>query len=191
MGLLNRGFFIGVLVGVAIGASAILGGLAIYRATESPPIIVGPAVGSLRTPAFPADPTPDMDWRLRRLDGGELTLADFREDVLFINNWATWCGPCVREMPTIENLAERFRGADLAFVIVSDEPLDKVRAFVDRQGWRLPIYVTDARPAFLQTRRLPSTFVLDHSRQTIFSHVGGARWDSEAAVDYFDKLLRG
>lgn len=58
--------------------------------------------------------------------GGEQSLSDYGGKIVVVNFWATWCGPCVREMPTLARLQEKFTGEDFAMVIVSQ----------DRGGWR-------------------------------------------------------
>ena len=59
--------------------------------------------------------------------------------MLFVNNRVTWSGPCVREMPASEELVSHYEGEDVAFVIVSDESLEKVQNFVEEKGWNLPV----------------------------------------------------
>ena len=140
----------------------------------------------------PATPiAPDLTWQLERLGGQRTSLADFREEVLFINNWATWCAPCIAEMPTIERLAQRFQDASVAFIVVSDESSDTVSPFVQEHRWQLPVYVTEARPESFQTEAIPSTFILDGARQVAFSHMGIADWDDGTADDLLQDLLDG
>ena len=132
---------------------------------------------------------PDLAWPLERLGGATTNLADFQEKVLFVRNWATWCGPCVREMPAMEKLAARFEGRSVAFIVVSSEAVDTVSSFVAERNWQLPIYVAKARPAPFQTPAIPSTFILDSARRVVFSHMGTADWDDETTDDYLHQLL--
>ena len=117
-------------------------------------------------------------------------MAEFSEDVLFVNLWATWCAPCIAEMPHIEELARRFADARVAFLIVSDEDPDTVAPFVEEQGWQLPIYTAQAVPAMLQTNVLPATYILDDMREMVFKHIGVARWDDRTTVEFIENLLR-
>ena len=94
-------------------------------------------------------------------------------------------------MPAIEELVDHYAGQDVAFVIVSDESLEKVQDFVEDKGWELPVYVTEKRPPMFQTAAIPSTFILDHDRRIVYTHVGSAAWDDEAATDFIDRLLAG
>ena len=144
----------------------------------------------LAAPPFPSFAHPGSTWPLRRLDGREADLADFQQPVVFVNRWATWCAPCVVEMPHIEKLADRFDGEDVAFVIVSDENPDTVAAFVDEQGWSLPIYTASNAPAPFESDVLPATFVLDEARRVAFKHIGSARWDDKTSIHFIENLLR-
>ena len=147
------------------------------------------APGELRALTFPDRVAPVLGWRLRGLDGTERDLAEFRERVLFVNLWATWCAPCIAEMPHIEQLADRLSD-DVAFLIVSEEAPDEVAPFVAEQGWRLPVYTVDAVPPLFQTGVIPATYVLDEMREMVFKHIGSARWDDDGATAFIENLLR-
>ena len=148
------------------------------------------ALQDLKAPAFPDVVASAVDWRLRAADGTEADMAGFSEDVLFVNLWATWCAPCIAEMPHIEELASRFADAQVAFLIVSEEDPDTVTPFVEEQGWQLPIYTTQTIPAMFQTEVLRATYVLDEMREMVFKHVGIARWDDQTTVEFIENLLR-
>ena len=148
------------------------------------------AAHDLDVPPFPALADSGPTWPLQSLDGHEVDLADFQQQVVFVNRWATWCAPCVVEMPHIEKLADRFDGEDVAFVIVSDENPDTVAAFVDEQGWSLPIYTASNAPAPFESDVLPATFVLDEARRVAFKHIGSARWDDKTSINFIENLLR-
>ena len=84
-----------------------------------------------------ADPA-SFDWTLRDLKDQPATFAKFKGKPVFLNIWATWCGPCVREMPSIARLADepRLKGKGIAFVCVSvDNSTEAVRQFVEGRSW--------------------------------------------------------
>ncbi len=192
MSFFNKSFYVGMLAGAAaLAVVGIAGLLLIGVAIQN---LVGAASGSmaanLRPPPFPADPDTAMTWRLRDLDGNETDLADIPERVVFVNRWATWCAPCVVEMPSIENLVRQLAEEDIAFLVVSNEPVETVAPFVEDKGWRVPIYTAERVPPVFQSAGIPTTFVLDETRRVVFSHVGGALWDAPASIEYFEGLLR-
>ena len=190
MRFLNRFFFVGVVAGMVLSAALAIGVSAIVVAVMGSDLVQGarPAA-DFRAPQFPAEIAPDLKWPMQTLDGEDVDLAGIEERVVFVNNWATWCGPCVREMPTIEALAERFETDDVAFVIVSDESLETVKTYVEEAGWELPIYVAEKRPPAFQTSGIPSTFIFDDARRLVFSHVGAASWDDASSIEFITKLL--
>lgn len=191
MRFLNRFFFVGMLAGAILAVGLPLLGLGIFglflaSGSGNPQ----PEVG-LRPLAFPSEVAPALSWQVRGMDGRIADVAELDHTVLFVNNWATWCGPCIREMPAIEELVGHYDGQDVAFVIVSDESLEKVQGFVEDKGWELPVYVTKERPPMFQTRVIPSTFILDDDRRIVHTHIGSAAWGDDSATDFIDKLLTG
>ena len=176
-----------VLAGIAMVSGATL----IYLSQRTQPTSAAKPTLADAAALAPASAViePDLAWQLDRLNGATTELADFSEKVLFVNNWATWCAPCVREMPAIERLAKRFEGRSVAFIAVSNEPVDKVFPFVQEQNWQLPIYTTKVRPAPFQTDAIPSTFILDGTRRIVLRHMGMADWDDGATDEYLHELL--
>ena len=195
MSFFNKSFYVGMLAGAATLVVVGIAGLVLLLGVLIQNLAFGvfpgsiAAVGGLLPPPFPDSDTP-MAWQLRDLDGNETDLADIPEKVVFVNRWATWCGPCIMEMPSIESLVRELGGEDIAFLIVSDEPVETVMPFVEDKGWRVPIYTAERVPPVFQSTGIPSTFVLDETRRVVFAHVGSARWDAPASIEYFEGLLR-
>ena len=75
----------------------------------------------------------DYSWRIRPLEGEETTLESFRGEVLFINLWASWCTPCVRELGSIERLQNRVADSDIRFLVVAADLLPF--ALLDTKQW--------------------------------------------------------
>lgn len=194
MSFFNKNFYVGMLAGAAVlVVVGIAGLLLIAVAIQNIAISASPgaiAAGGLGPPPFPASADAAMTWRLQDLDGNEIDLADIPEKVVFVNRWATWCGPCIKEMPSIENLAWELIEEDIAFLIVSNEPVETVAPFVEDKGWRVPIYTAERVPAVFQSAAIPTTFVLDETRRVVFAHIGSALWDDPSSIEYFEGLLR-
>jgi thiol-disulfide isomerase/thioredoxin len=120
--------------------------------------------------------------RLRTLESEVVSASTFRGQTLFLNFWATWCAPCVAELPSIERLMSRLEGANVAFACVTTEPLEKVKAFASRKPWRIPIFVlADDAPPIFETRSIPATFIIKDG-DIISQHIGAARWDTDEVV---------
>lgn len=182
-----RNFAFGALAGIVLGAAI---GAVVAMTVGERAFVRTAATDELKAPEFPDHVDPVLAWRLRGSDGHEVDLADFRERVLFVNLWATWCAPCIAEMPHIEELASRFHNDAVAFLIVSEEAPEDVAPFVAEQGWQLPVYTVESVPPLFQTGVIPATYVLDEMREMVFKHIGSARWDDDGTVAFIENLLR-
>lgn len=133
----------------------------------------------------------DFDWRIRPLDGASTTLESFRGRVLFINLWASWCKPCVREMASIEGLRGRVADTDVEFLVVAAEGERPVRRFLRRYSYDLPIYLEEQRipPAF-GLIGLPTTWVVDREGRVVLLRHGEAVWDTDEVEAFLRSLDR-
>lgn len=129
----------------------------------------------------------DWDWPLRDLSDKTINFQDYQGSVLFVNTWATWCPPCRAEMPSIERLYQKM-GKQVGFLLVSQEDISSLQAFVQQHGYEMPVYSSAyAPPALLQSNRIPATFIIDKNGRVIYKHLSAARWDS----DKVEQLLTG
>ncbi len=125
--------------------------------------------------------------------GGETELAALRGKVVVVNFWATWCPPCVSEMPSLERLHRTLGPAGLAVLAVStDEDAAELERFVAEQALTLPVLRDPggrvAADAF-RTTGYPETFVIDRAGVLLEHTVGPAEWDTPQALAYFRGLL--
>lgn len=130
---------------------------------------------------------------LESLAGGVVKLEQFRSRYVVLNFWATWCPPCVAEMPSMQELRQRYGDGRLEVVAISLDtgPPDKVAEFVSRLGLTFPVLLD---PHGVTSRRygvkdLPSTFILNPEGQVIAAAKGERDWYSDKAVSYVDELL--
>ncbi|NVL90148.1 MAG: TlpA family protein disulfide reductase [Desulfobacterales bacterium] len=129
-------------------------------------------------------------WSIRTLEGKEVPFSQFKGKVVFLNFWATWCPPCVAEMPSIQNLYDSLKDDDIAFVLIADENKRTVRNFMKKNRFTFPVYVQGKNlPDLFNTRRIPATYILDRKGIVVFNHVGSAKWDDEACLRFFRSLM--
>jgi len=129
-------------------------------------------------------------WPLRTLDGKEVRLSEFKGKVLFVNLWATWCGSCIAEMPSLQRLYDSLKDEPIAFLMITNESAKTVRRFVNSEGFTAPVYLTGGRiPSVFQTGFIPATFILDGEGRIRFRHIGMARWDDESNVQFLRGLM--
>lgn len=128
-------------------------------------------------------------WAVTGLDGKDVATKDLRGKVVFINRWATWCPPCVAEMASIQALHESLKDTDIVFLTVSAEKADKVKEFVKRKGWTLPIYVaTEGVPPALRSEYIPATFVVDSAGNIVYRIQHAMDWDTDAARKFLKSI---
>ena len=120
---------------------------------------------------------------LRTPSGDVMQYSEFRGRVLFVNFWATWCAPCVKEMPTIAALAEAMKDTEVAFLLISiDEELRDFKRFVKDQGLEHLAYLRDWEPgtSSFEGGMVPATFVVDKRGRIVYRHHGAANWNTES-----------
>lgn len=145
--------------------------------------ILGGTDANLSTDADPAT----LQWNLTNLNGEQITLGELNDRQVFVNFWATWCPPCKAEMPSIISLIEQV-GDDTNFVLVTSEDPERVKSFLKKQGWDLPVYFSSTpAPSQLSAQSLPTTYVINASGQIIHRSEGMRDWGSDGAVE----LVRG
>lgn len=141
-----------------------------------------------------ATPRPVPEITFENGDGEPMTLADFRDKVVVLNLWATWCPPCRREMPTLDRLqaklgSERFEVAALS--VDRDGPSIVRQFFSEEEVEHLALYIdTSARVLpRLDIHGIPTTLVLDAKGREIARLIGEADWATPAMLDYFRGLI--
>jgi thiol-disulfide isomerase/thioredoxin len=132
----------------------------------------------------------------RDAEGKELTLADFRGRVLVVNFWATWCAPCVEEMPALDRLHASLgsEGIEVAAISVDRGGLRQVAPFFEVNGLKhLPVYLdpSGASMRAFAVRGLPTTIAIDRQGRDAGRLEGAAHWDSDQAKRLLRALARG
>jgi len=141
-----------------------------------------------------ASPRPIAALEFEDGQGRKRTLADFRGKVVLLNLWATWCGPCRKEMPTLDRLQSRLGGADFEVVALSIDRGGQavIKSFFDEIGvQRLAIYVDATAEAGTKLGILgvPTTLLLDGAGREISRVTGPAEWDSPEVIDTIRRYL--
>jgi len=150
-----------------------------------------PVAGSAAASPDSSTESVDLSGVLLTLDGKEVSLADNKGKVLFLNFWATWCGPCRAEMPSMAGLYALLKEDGLSMVAVTEEPRELVTRYLEHHPYPFPIVIdpTGELTRRLRVIALPTTFVLDEDRRVIYSHMGPADWDTPSVVDLFREAL--
>ncbi len=117
------------------------------------------------------------DIRFTGTDGREIKLSDLQGKIVFINFWATWCPPCIAEMPSVNALYEQFKdNSQIVFLTVdADAKPDKAQQFLDKNNYTLPLFtIASSIPASVYSGTLPTTVIIDKKGVVVFKHTGVA-----------------
>ena len=109
------------------------------------------------------------DFTLTDLKGKTWTLKDLRGKVVLVNFWATWCPPCRKEMPDLDDLYHHFKKKDFVVLAISDEDVAKVKPFIAQQGISYPILLDPGRKVndLFQIQGIPKSFVYDRDGKLV------------------------
>ncbi len=131
---------------------------------------------------------------LQTLDGHEVTLDDFRGNYLLVNFWATWCGPCKVEMPSLELLYRKFKERNLKVIAVSNDifGVQVVEPYIQAQNFTFTVGLDPQLKVSNQfgVISLPTTFLIDPQGQIIGVLNGAENWSDPKTLLYFDRLLQ-
>jgi thiol-disulfide isomerase/thioredoxin len=127
---------------------------------------------------------------LAQLDGTTLDIAQFKGRIVIVNFWATWCGPCVAEMPSLQALAKRLGDKAVVIGVNYHESPEKVRAFQARYGIQFALLRDPWHQASSDwgVQSLPSTFIVDSQGQLRLTAVGEVDWLSPAVAKRLNAL---
>ena len=139
-------------------------------------------------------PFPAPAFTAARLEGGEASLVSYRGQVVLLNFWATWCPPCIEEMPSMDSLYRHFKPRGFIVVAISSdaEGADIVRGFIDRLGVSFPVLLDpDSTIANRYgARNLPMTVLIDPQGRVDGAAQGARDWASREAFAAIDERLR-
>lgn len=187
MGLINKKFLGGLAVGFVIFPVLFI----IVAAIFVKAFTAGGTLGALSPPDLPHEQTVSLDWNLTSLDGEQVNLAKASQGRLaFINFWATWCPPCVAEMPNIERLHDAFKDR-VFFACISTEEPKVLQEFAAAKGLHMPLYkLYGDRPPDLKSSGVPVTFIISPEGKVLLKHAGAADWSHDSVVAYLTRLLK-
>jgi len=142
----------------------------------------------------PAEQPPAPEFNLKNLQGGQTKLSDHRGQVVLLNFWATWCGPCREEMPSMEKLWQAYREQGLVILAVSTDSggESRIKNFVRRLYLTFPILLDPDGQASDQyeVSGLPVSFLIDRQGRIITRLLGSEDWANEAAFQQVERLLQ-
>jgi peroxiredoxin len=142
---------------------------------------------------YSGEPLPDFT--LSDMEGRAHTLSSYRGKVVMLNFWATYCGPCIKEMPSMQRLKGKLadRPFDILAIDMAEEKAD-VEAFMQRHKIQVnfPILLDSEGTVIEQwmVSAVPTTFIIDPQGKIQYALYGGLEWDNDEVVNTINGLLK-
>lgn len=132
------------------------------------------------------------EFRLIDREGNLLDGSSLQDKVVFINLWATWCPPCIAEMPDIDRLYDHFKEQEgVRFLMISlDEDFNKAIRFVEKKGFDFEIYrFASPIPDVYQSQVIPTSFVISPDGDIVVKKEGMAKYNSKSFRNFLQSML--
>lgn len=132
------------------------------------------------------------DFLLKDIEGNLKGLGDYKGKVALIHFWATWCGPCKDELPTINALRERFKDRDFAIIAIAEDSKKTVEPYVKKHGLKFPVLIDQYGKAFRSygVRALPASYIVNRSGKIEGIALGQRDWITPEIVNFIESLLK-
>lgn len=124
--------------------------------------------------------------KLVDLSGNAIDVTELEDKTVFINFWATWCKPCIQEMPTIENAQTLFKDRNVVFLLASNETVEQIEKFKSKRKFGLQFVRVENLEA-LNIQALPATYIFNPQGELVFSEVGYRMWDTPENINLITK----
>ncbi len=132
----------------------------------------------------------DYNWQLQGLDEQQVNLESFKGKVIVVNFWATWCPPCIAEMPSFEQLYQDY-GEKVVFLFVANDEPERVKIFLEKKDLRIPVFFQTSRaPDEMSSNSLPTTYIINTKGYIVASKVGAADWNSQKVRSLLNDQLQ-
>ncbi len=131
----------------------------------------------------------DYNWKLKDESGIIFNFEKNTEKVVLINFWATWCPPCIAEMPSLQKLYNDY-GNKIEFVFISDESFKTINSFLEKNEYTFKVYKEASKSEFFNVRGIPRTFLINKQGKVVIDKTGAANWNSDSVRNTIDDLLK-
>jgi peroxiredoxin len=146
-------------------------------------IRINPIKGDKRVP----------DFFLKDLTGKKVEIKQYKGKIIFLNFWATWCGPCKEEMPSLEVLHRQFKGDNFVLLTISVdyEGLKPVQEFLSKQHYTFPVLLDPNGETLdlFEVKGIPTTFIIDKRGRVIGRAIGPRDWKSPEVFSLINFLI--
>ena len=134
----------------------------------------------------------NYDWKLRDTLGNNFDFQTAKGKVIVINFWATWCPPCIAEMPSMELLYKKYEdNNDVVFLFVSNEDVSVIKRFIFKKDYSFKVYQPLTKyPKKFNVSSIPRTFIISKKGEIVIDKSGAADWNNERVTKAIDDLIK-
>jgi thiol-disulfide isomerase/thioredoxin len=130
------------------------------------------------------------NWKLVNSEGEVVNFESLKDKVIVVNFWATWCPPCIAEMPSFQKLYDAYKD-DVIFLFVASDEENKVAKYLSKNDYTIPVYFEASnRPVEMQSNSLPTTYIINRNGAIVVDKTGAVDWNSNKVKDLLDELIR-
>ncbi|WP_157811860.1 TlpA family protein disulfide reductase [Tenacibaculum sp. SZ-18] len=131
----------------------------------------------------------NYNWQLKGLNTNDINFTEFKGKVVFLNFWATWCPPCIAELPSVQKFYNDYQDK-VAFIFITSEDSEAIIKFFKENEYEFPVYQSNSILNELPpVNSIPRTFVLDKEGNIRIDKSGAANWRSKSFLDFIDEVL--
>lgn len=131
----------------------------------------------------------NYDWKLADENNTVFNFADTKGKVVLINFWATWCPPCIAEMPSLQSLYNDYNDR-VVFLFVTSDRYSEINQFLEKNNYTFKIFRPATNyPEYFNVTTIPRTFLIDKNGNIIIDENGVANWNSKKVRSTIDNLL--
>ncbi|WP_405397160.1 TlpA family protein disulfide reductase [Maribacter sp. Asnod2-G09] len=117
------------------------------------------------------------------LEGNPIEISDYKGKRVLLNYWATWCRPCIEEMPDMEKARTILEKDNYVFLFASDQSVEKINKFKEARGFQLEFIKFNGVYAEENVSALPATFIYNEVGEQVLRFDGGLKWDSPEMIE--------
>ncbi|MEM9000560.1 MAG: TlpA disulfide reductase family protein [Bacteroidota bacterium] len=131
----------------------------------------------------------DYHWQLTDIEENAFFFEQNKGKVVLISFWATWCPPCIAEMPDLVSLYNDYH-EKMVFMFVASDQRNHVINFLEKKAYEIPVYFQNSEaPQLLNSERLPATYIIGKNGEIVVAEIGAAKWNSKKVTTLLDELL--
>lgn len=116
------------------------------------------------------------------LEGNKINWNETKGKLVFVNFWATWCKPCIKEMPSISEANIQLKEEGVLFIVASDEDVSKIQKFESKHHYSFNLLHSNTSVFDLDVQALPTTIIINEEGKIVFNEIGSRDWSSDKSI---------